>query len=63
MKSDPPLLSNKAEEMTISDDPMEKTTVMFRFMYNPEYITVGKYLIINESGLKAFGKITEVMND
>jgi GTPase len=49
------------EEVTIT--PNKKTVVTFQFLYNPEYITKDSYIIINESNLKAFGRIVEVKHD
>lgn len=40
--------------------PDKKTTLIFQFMYQPEYIGVGNNLIINMDYLKAFGKITQI---
>ena len=44
--------------MTI--EPNKPTSLRLRFKYNPEYITVGQKLIINEELLKAVGKITKI---
>ena len=41
--------------------PNKKTTLLFQFLYNPEYIGVGNNLIINMDNCKAFGKITELI--
>jgi GTPase len=37
-----------------------KTKVIFEFMFNPEYITVGSHVIINDQLIKAFGVITKI---
>jgi len=41
--------------------PNKKTSVIFQFLYQPEYIGVGNNLIINMDTLKAFGKITQLI--
>lgn len=43
--------------------PDKKTTMIFQFLYNPEYITVGNKIIINTDNFKAFGKITKLIPD
>ena len=43
--------------------PNKKTTLLFQFLYNPEYIGKGNNLIINMDNCKAFGKITELIPD
>ena len=40
--------------------PTTKTKVIFEFMFNPEYITVGRNVIINDQSLKAFGVVTKI---
>lgn len=49
------------EEIEIS--PLKKTRVILQFLYNPEYLIKDGYIIINESNLKAFGRITELFYD
>ena len=41
--------------------PDKKTTVIFQFLYHPEYIGVGNNLIINMEHCKVFGKITQLI--
>ena len=41
--------------------PDRKTTIIFQFLYNPEYIGVGNPLVINMENLKAFGTITKLI--
>ena len=41
--------------------PDKKTTLIFQFLYNPEYIGVGNNIIINMDNLKAFGKIKQLI--
>lgn len=36
------------------------THVTFRFMYNPEYLVPGSFLMISDERLKLFGEITHV---
>lgn len=35
-------------------------SLRLRFKYNPEYISIGQMLIINDALLKAVGKITDI---
>lgn len=54
----------KEEETAIEEIqilPNKRTTLLFQFLYNPEYIGVGNSLIINMDNIKAFGKITELI--
>jgi GTPase len=37
--------------------------VIFQFLYYPEYVSKGIYLIINENNLKAFGRVTHIFYD
>lgn len=37
-----------------------KTKVLFEFMFNPEYVTVGSHVIINDQLIKAYGIITKI---
>lgn len=46
------------EEFVISSTT--KTKLILEFMFNPEYITVGSNVIINDQSLKAFGVITKI---
>lgn len=39
------------------------TRVTFRFMYYPEYLVTGSYLMISDQRLKLFGEITKVYHD
>jgi len=41
--------------------PNKKTSLIFQFLYNPEYIGVGNNIIINMDTFKAFGKITKLI--
>lgn len=41
--------------------PDKKTTLIFQFLYNPEYINVGNKIIINTDNFKAFGQITQII--
>ena len=54
----PPKENNVAE---IEILPNQKTTLIFQFMYMPEYLGEGNNLIINMENLKAFGKITQLI--
>lgn len=40
--------------------PDKTTSLIFQFLYQPEYIGVGNNLVINMDTLKAFGKITQL---
>ena len=50
--------ANSNEEFVISSTT--KTKLILEFMFNPEYITVGSNVIINDQSLKAFGVITKI---
>lgn len=39
-----------------------KTKVVFEFMFNPEYLTVGSHVMINDQRVKAFGIITNIID-
>ncbi len=39
-----------------------KTKVVFEFMFNPEYLTIGSHVIINDQLIKAYGIITRILN-
>lgn len=52
---------NKIEETALT--PNKKTKVIFQFLYYPEYVTKGIYIIINENNLKAFGRVTHILYD
>ncbi len=41
----------------------QPTRVSFRFMYTPEYLVNGSYLMISDQRLKLFGEITKVYHD
>jgi hypothetical protein len=51
----------KSEDIEIT--PTKKTKVILQFLYTPEYLTKGNYIIINENNLKAFGRITHILYD
>jgi GTPase len=38
-----------------------KTKIIFEFMFNPEYLTVGSHVIINDQLIKAYGIVTRVL--
>jgi GTPase len=38
----------------------EKAVIRFRFIYNPEYVTIGETIIIREDRTKGIGKITKI---
>lgn len=48
------------EEDSFRVSPFERTSVTFEFKNYPEFILEFSHLIINDSGLKAFGIITKV---
>jgi GTPase len=39
-----------------------KTKLLFEFMFNPEYVSVGSHIIINDQLIKAYGTITKILN-
>ena len=43
--------------------PNQKTTLIFQFLFRPEYIGVGNQIVINMDNLKAFGKITKLISN
>ena len=49
------------EQNEIQIFPDKKTTVIFQFLYNPEYIGVGNPIVINMDNFKAFGTITRLI--
>ena len=50
--------ANSNDEFIISSTT--KTKLIFEFMFNPEYITIGSNVIINDQSLKAFGQVTKI---
>lgn len=38
----------------------KKTKLVVEFLFNPEYISVGQKIIINDQNLKAYGVITKI---
>ena len=50
--------ANSNDEFIISSTT--KTKLIFEFMFNPEYITIGSNVIINDQSLKAFGQVTRI---
>ena len=46
------------EEITIG--PEKKTKFVVEFLFNPEYISIGQKIIINDQSLKAYGVITNI---
>ena len=56
---------NKEEDKDkfIEISPDSKTTVVFQFLYNPEYVGVGNPIVINMDTFKAFGTITKLYPD
>ena len=52
------LVCNSNDEFIISSTT--KTKLIFEFMFNPEYITIGSNVIINDQSLKAFGQVTRI---
>ena len=47
------------DEITIGPPNMKKK-LLVEFMFNPEYISVGQNVIINDQSLKAYGVITKI---
>ena len=41
-------------------DSTTRTKVVFEFMFNPEYITEGSHIIINDQLIKAYGIVTKI---
>ena len=52
-------LFNVNDEITIGPED-KKTSLVVEFLFNPEYISVGQKIIINEQSLKACGVITKI---
>ena len=51
---------NKAEE-TYVISPNNNCTVVFEFMYYPEYITVDANILISDQLIKAHGKVKNLL--
>jgi GTPase len=49
---------NQSEAFSICST--QKTKVVFEFMFNPEYLTLGSHIIINDQLIKAYGVITKI---
>jgi GTPase len=49
---------NQSEAFSICST--QKTKVVFEFMFNPEYLTIGSHIIINDQLIKAYGVITNI---
>ena len=53
------VINNQSNEIVIG--PLEKKTkLVVEFLFNPEYISVGQKIIINDQSLKAYGVITKI---
>ena len=52
--------NNEEEEFIVYND--KTTKILFEFMYQPEYITEGSHLIINENNIKLYGYVTKIIN-
>ena len=52
-------LFNVNDEITIGPED-KKTSLVVEFLFNPEYISVGQKIIINDQSLKACGVITKI---
>jgi len=50
-----------SEEIRLSEK--KKTKVLFQFLHNPEYLTPGSYLFIEEPNFRGFGYITQIFFD
>ena len=44
----------------ITIGPEKKTKLVVEFLFNPEYISIGQKIIINDQSLKAYGVITKI---
>lgn len=55
------ILPAQYQEESFIISPNKKTNVIFEFMFNPEYITVGSHVIINDQSIKAYGIITKIL--
>ena len=52
---------NNGQSNEIVIGPLEKKTkLVVEFLFNPEYISVGQKIIINDQSLKAYGVITKI---
>jgi len=49
-------------EEAFSIGSKHKTKLLFEFMFNPEYVSVGSHIIINDQLIKAYGTITKILN-
>ena len=43
--------------------PDQRTSVIFQFLYYPEYISVGNKIVVNTDNFKAFGVIKQIYPD
>ena len=54
-----PIKNNNKNEIVVGPiDKKAKLTV--EFLFNPEYISIGQKIIINDQSLKAYGVITKI---
>lgn len=51
----------EVSENEIQIYPNKKTTLIFQFLYHPEYLGVNNKMIINTDHFKAFGVITQLI--
>ena len=52
--------SNNNSSVIIIGPEDKKTKLIVEFLFNPEYISVGQKVIINDQILKAYGVITKI---
>ena len=54
------IINNKTSNEIVIGPPEKKTKLVVEFLFNPEYISVGQNIIINDQNLKAYGVITKI---
>ena len=54
------ILNNKSSNEILIGPAEKKTILVVEFLFNPEYISVGQKIIINDQNLKACGVITKL---
>ena len=60
IKNEKNKIENKSSNEIIIGPAEKKTKLVVEFLFNPEYITVGQKIIINDQNLKAYGVITKI---
>lgn len=51
----------KTNEDFFEINSTKKTKIIFEFMFNPVYLTIGSQIIINDQLIKAYGIVTKIL--